>query len=133
MLRKLFKTIIPGGDKIEIGKGGEDLAVKLLKGKGYKIVGRNYRTRLGEVDIIAKDGETVVFVEVKTRATAAYGTAKEAVGYTKKKRFIAAAKDYIARHGLSESPARFDVVSIDVEAGRAATEHIVDAFESEEQ
>src|SRR3990170_2409629 len=97
--------------RISIGKSGEDEAARLLEKKGYKILERNYRTRCFEVDIIAKDGKTVVFVEVKKRQSARYGSAKEAIGRRKMKRLVMAAKDYMSkrRQGLErEFNVRFD-------------------------
>ncbi|MCR4324789.1 MAG: YraN family protein [Candidatus Curtissbacteria bacterium] len=64
-----------------IGKIGEDAAVKFLQKNGYKIIEHNFRIRGGEIDIIAKDGKTLVYVEVKTRSTSAFGLPEEAVGY----------------------------------------------------
>ena len=95
------------------GKSGEDLAVEDLERRGYAIVDRRYRTRQGEIDIVARDGETIVFVEVKARTTDERGTAAEAVTPAKQRRLVAMAVDYLARHGLSNRPCRFDVVAID--------------------
>ena len=67
----------------QVGSKGEDLAAEFLKDKGYRIIGRNYKTPIGELDIIAKDGETLVFVEVKTRSSNAFGYPFEAVGSRK--------------------------------------------------
>jgi putative endonuclease len=104
------------------GKAGEDLAVAELERRGYAILARRYRTRHGEIDIVARDGETTVFIEVKARTNAEFGTAAEAVTPWKQRRLSAMAVDYLARHRLLERPCRFDVVAVDgVGAGAAIT------------
>lgn len=101
-----------------LGKAGENLAVGELERLGYVILDRRYRTRHGEIDIIARDGRTTVFVEVKARTTAEFGTAAEAVTTQKQRRLWSMAVDYLARHRLLEQPCRFDVVAVD---GRGPT------------
>lgn len=96
-----------------LGKLGEDLAVAELERRGYAILARRYRTRHGEIDIVARDGETTVFVEVKAKETAEFGTAAEAVTVHKQRRVISMAVDYLARNHLTGKPCRFDVVAID--------------------
>ena len=96
-----------------LGKLGEDLAVAELERRGYAILARRYRTRHGEIDIVARDGETTVFVEVKAKETAEFGTAAEAVTVRKQRRVISMAVDYLARNHLTGKPCRFDVVAID--------------------
>ncbi len=96
-----------------MGKSGEDRAVAELERLGYAILARRYRTRHGEIDIVARDGETTVIVEVKARATGECGTAAEAVTPTKQRRLVSMAVDYLARHRLFDRPCRFDVVAID--------------------
>lgn len=96
-----------------LGKSGEDLAVTELERRGYAILARRYRTACGEIDIVAEDAETLVFVEVKARATAEFGTAAEAVTRRKQLRLVRMARDYLARTGVAERPCRFDVVAID--------------------
>lgn len=95
------------------GKSGEDLAVDELERRGYAISARRYRTKHGEIDIIARDDETIVFVEVKARTTAEFGTAAEAVTRSKQRRLVSMSRDYLARSGLRDVPCRFDVVAID--------------------
>jgi putative endonuclease len=97
----------------QLGKSGEDLAVEELERRGYAILARRYRTRYGEIDIIAEDGETVVFVEVKARSSAEFGTAAEALTLWKQRRLTIMATDYIVRHAITHRPCRFDVVAID--------------------
>jgi putative endonuclease len=95
------------------GKTGEDMAVVELERRGYAILARRYRTRCGEIDIVARDGDTTVFVEVKARATGEFGTAAEAVTRRKQLKLAAMARDYVARNGLTDTSCRFDVVAID--------------------
>ena len=97
----------------QLGESGEDLAVAELERRGYAIVARRYRTRHGEIDIVAMDGETLAFVEVKARTSAEFGMAAEAVTKWKQRRLTAMAVDYLARHRIVECPCRFDVVAID--------------------
>jgi putative endonuclease len=94
------------------GRIGEDLACAELERRGYVILERRYRCRAGEVDIVARDGQTVVFVEVKARGSAAFGNAAEAVTVDKRRRLARLALHYLARHGHPELPCRFDVVSV---------------------
>jgi len=96
-----------------LGILGENLAVAEVERRGYAILARRYRTRHGEIDIVARDGETIVFVEVKTKDTAEFGTAAEAVTARKQRRVISMAVDYLARNRLTTQPCRFDVVAID--------------------
>ena len=96
-----------------LGKYGEDLAVDELERRGYAVLARRYRTRHGEIDIVARDGETVVFVEVKAKESAEFGTAAEAVTVRKQRRVIAMAVDFLARNRLTRCPCRFDVVAVD--------------------
>ncbi|HEX5474960.1 MAG TPA: YraN family protein [Vicinamibacterales bacterium] len=96
-----------------LGKFGEDRAVRELERRGYAILDRRYRTRHGEIDIVAEDRGTIVFVEVKARETAEFGTAAEAVVPWKQRRIVSMAVDYLARRRLTNRPCRFDVVAID--------------------
>lgn len=96
-----------------LGKSGEDLAVKELTRLGYAILARRYRTRHGEIDIVASNAGTIVFVEVKAREGADCGSAAEAVTARKQQRLASMAVDYLARNHLTASPCRFDVVAID--------------------
>ena len=96
-----------------IGNKGEAIAEKYLLSKGLDILARNYCIRGGELDLIAKDENgCIVFIEVKFRTTAAFGTGAEAVNSTKQKRMIKAAENYLFENNLTEAPARFDVVEI---------------------
>jgi putative endonuclease len=115
-----------------LGKIGEDLACDELERRGYEIVARRYRQKGGELDIVARDGGTLVFVEVKAREGRDFGEAAEAVTVTKRRRIARLALAYVARHGLTASPCRFDVVSIHLDAagnGEPAIEVIQNAFD----
>jgi putative endonuclease len=103
-------------NRAQRGRAGEDAAAALLKAHGYRIVGRNVRLPGGEVDIIARDGDTVVFVEVKARASAAYGSAVRAVDARKRATLRALASDWL-QIAAPRAKARFDVVTFD--EGRA--------------
>lgn len=94
------------------GTMGESMAARLLEEKGYRIVDRNVLTKSGEIDLLAYDGKTLVFVEVKTRWSNRYGSPKEAITAVKKTRMVRAALQYLTRHGKMEIDFRFDVVSI---------------------
>lgn len=115
--------------RIQVGRTGEELAFKLLKKKGYRILERNYKSPLGEIDIIAREGKTLVFVEVKTRSTADFGTAKWAVDSRKQRKVSMVALDYLKRRSLLEHPARFDVVAIDFDQEREKIELFQNAFD----
>src|SRR5258708_4574989 len=116
--------------RVILGKTGEDLACAELERRGYEIVARRYRERGGEIDIIAKDGPTWVFVEVKARDTREFGEAAEAVTPFKRRRIARLAMDYVTRHRLSNCPCRFDVVSIQFDAGRPQIEVFQNAFDA---
>jgi putative endonuclease len=100
-------------ERQQFGKIGEDRAVEELERRGYAILARRYRSRYGEIDIVATDGDTTVFVEVKARMTAECGTAAEAVTPLKQRRLASMAVEFLARHRLADRPCRFDVVAID--------------------
>ncbi len=113
----------------DLGARGERAAARFLRRLGYKIVGRGVRNESGELDLVAVDGRTVVFVEVKTRA-AEEGRPAEAVDAEKQRRLTLAALAFLRRHDLLEYPARFDIVAITWPAGGAKPliEHFPNAF-----
>ncbi len=115
---------------IEKGKAGEDNAIRVLKKNGYRIIERNYRCRYGEIDIIARDGDTIVFVEVKTRSNSSFGPPKASVDHRKQRHIIKAATEYLARCGLMDRPARFDVVGIELKGQGYSAELVKNAFEA---
>lgn len=114
-----------------LGNKGERLAARFLKEQGYRIIAWQYRTALGEIDLIALDGECVVFVEVKTRRSSDAGHPVEAVGHHKQTQLTRLALAYLKRHNLLNHAARFDVVAIIWSQGKQPPEivHYKNAFE----
>ena len=113
-----------------LGERGENVAARHLRNKGYKIIIRNFRNEIGEIDIIARDGKTLVFVEVKTRA---YDdpTPEEQVNLTKQQALTRMAKLYLSRYGVPQPPARFDVVAVVWPTGQnPIIRHVTDAFDA---
>jgi putative endonuclease len=116
--------------RARLGKLGEDLAVRELERRGYAILARRYRRRGGEIDIIAREGATLVFIEVKTRDGDAFGGGADAVTALKQQRMTQIAIDYMMRHHLTGVSCRFDVVSIRVDGGRPSVEVVQNAFDA---
>lgn len=112
---------------IDFGKQGEEIAAQYLIDKGYEILERNWRNRHMEIDIIAKDGDELVIVEVKTRQTDEYGNPDVAVTLQKQRLLISAANAYLFRNNL-DVETRFDIISIVFKEGKPVIEHIEDAF-----
>jgi len=113
---------------MKLGEKGEKLAVKFLKKKGYRIIKQNYKTPMGEIDIIAKDKDTLVFVEVKTRESIEFGYPFEAVNNLKRRKIAKVALSYI-RKFKEIPPCRFDVLGICYKDGEPEFGLIRDAFE----
>ncbi|RJQ84937.1 MAG: YraN family protein [Desulfobacteraceae bacterium] len=111
------------------GQSGEDLAVRFLQAQGYKIIDRNYRTPMGEIDIIAEHKGAVVFVEVKARRSKGYGSPKLALTPAKRRKLSMTALAYLKNRGSTQTKARFDVVTVQHEEGRPHVEVIANAFE----
>jgi putative endonuclease len=103
-----------------IGQLGEDIAVKYLESKKYKIVERNLKISYKELDIVAYEGNTLVFVEVKTRSSQRFGGAEEALFPKKSYQFKRAAEFYLDRHGIDTEDFRIDFISVDIKADRTA-------------
>ena len=114
--------------RLLLGEAGESAACAELERRGYAILARRFRCRGGELDIVAKDGPTLVFVEVKTRTSLRFGSAAEAVTRPKQRRMVRLALEYMARHHLTDCPCRFDVVSIHMDGARAAIDVFQNAF-----
>src|SRR4051812_16806441 len=102
----------PTSDRITLGKAGEDYACRELERQGYEILARRFRTRLGEIDIIARDDDTLVFIEVKARRSTRFGEPCEAVDWRKQQTIARIAAEYVLRRGIGDARCRFDVVSI---------------------
>jgi putative endonuclease len=115
--------------RLNVGKKGEELAADYLAKAGYRIVERNYRCIFGEIDIVAEDGNTLVFIEVKSRRSASYGEPQLAVGYRKQRKISTVALNYIEEKQKQGLSARFDVVSITLSSSGHAIELIKNAFE----
>ena len=104
--------------KSKLGRWGEKLAARFLRRQGYHIIRRNYLSPVGEIDIVAREGDVLVFVEVKTRTGDEYGGPLAAVGPGKQRKVAQAAQSYLARHRLGEVPCRFDVVGVTCVEGK---------------
>ncbi|MCD5411912.1 YraN family protein [Thermodesulfovibrionales bacterium] len=109
------------------GSRGEDIAAIYLEKNGYKVLCRNYKTPLGEADIIVKQKNTVVFVEVKARANDFFGQPFEAVDHRKQERLKRVALYYLKQNKI-ETPVRFDIISIILMDGKETVNHIIEAF-----
>lgn len=117
-------------DSKSLGKKGEDIACRALKKDKYRIVGKNFRCRQGEIDIIAEDKKGVLcFVEVKARSREDFGLPAEAVTRHKQKRLLAAAFVYLEKNNIKSRDMRFDVVTVDLVNG--VTEIIKNAFDAD--
>ena len=114
---------------IFLGELGEGVAVQLLKEQGYKIWKRNYKTKLGEIDIIAKDKDTVCFIEVKTRHSDKFGSPEESISESKQKKIARVALLFLKEMKLLDKKARFDVVSVVYSKGEPQPDLIKNAFE----
>jgi putative endonuclease len=114
----------------QLGRLGEDAAIQCLQAQGYRILARNYRCRFGEIDLIARDGAVLAFIEVKTRRSRAFGTAAGAVTLQKQRHIIKAAQIYLAHMKSAQEICRFDVVTIEMAAHQLRIEVIKNAFQS---
>jgi putative endonuclease len=121
----------PGTDqRKQLGARGEEAACRLLRRAGYRIVDRNYRTRWGELDVVATEAGELVFVEVRTRSTAEFGTGAESVGPAKQRQLERMARIYIQQRRVAETcPCRFDVVEMEPASGGSWSGAVIrDAF-----
>ncbi len=116
-------------ERLSLGKKGEELAVAQLKKLKFKILQRNYKCSLGEIDIIAREKDTLVFVEVKTRASADFGGPAAAVTIHKQRQLSRVALTYLSQKNLTDIPARFDVVAVEIAPAAPRIEVIRNAFE----
>jgi putative endonuclease len=113
-----------------LGQTGEGLACGELQRRGYAILARRYRSRFGEIDIVARSNKTIVFVEVKTRAGDDFGGGAAAVTPWKQRRIAQMAIDYLSRNDLHDQPCRFDVVTVDIKASGPEVVVYEHAFEA---
>lgn len=116
-------------ERLDLGNLGERLALQKIKHLGYKCIERNYRCSLGEIDLIARDGESLVFIEIKTRRGSSTGRAKEAVNQRKIRQISKAALAYMKANNCWDTKARFDVVAVNITGDREEIEVVKDAFE----
>jgi putative endonuclease len=114
------------------GRRGEEMAIRHCRGLGFEILATNYRKPFGEVDIVARDGRTIVFVEVKTRRSQAFGSPFEAVDARKQRQLVRIALDFLQCRDLTDVAARFDVIAITVDqkGQPMQLEHLRHAFEA---
>ncbi len=103
--------------RTQLGQRGEAMARRFLQKRGYRILESNYRCPYGEIDIVARDGDQTVFVEVRTRLSTAYGTPEESITPAKQRHLLAASQEYLQRHDMGEADCRIDLVSIRLGAG----------------
>ena len=115
--------------RVDLGKTGEDLACDELRRRGYAVLERRFRTRRGEIDVIAQDGATLVFVEVKLREGTSFGLPIEAVNTVKQRRLALVALSYLAERRIAPCSCRFDVVSVLMRGDHAQVEIFKDAFD----
>ncbi len=111
-----------------LGIDGETIACAELEKRGYTIIDRRFRTRFGEIDVIANDRGTVVFVEVKTKTDCSFSDPVEAVTKQKQRRLVSMAEQYAAFHKLDDTPCRFDVVTVDASVAPPKVTVYQDAF-----
>ncbi|MGD9158792.1 MAG: YraN family protein [Desulfobacteraceae bacterium] len=116
-------------ERLALGKAGEDIAFKKIKKLGYKCLERNYRCALGEIDLIARHGDYLVFIEIKTRRGRDTGYAKEAVTDRKKRQISKTALFYMKENDCNDTKSRFDVVAVSINQGKTDIEVIQNAFE----
>lgn len=111
------------------GQTGERLATEFLRQRGYDIVAANWHCRYGEIDLIARHGDTLVFIEVRARTGSDTGAAFESIGQRKQARIIAAVQAYLAAHALDDVHWRIDVVGVALRAGQPIIEHVENALD----
>ncbi len=113
----------------EKGNAGEDLGADFLKGRGFRIVARNYRTRFGEIDIVAEHRGELVFVEVRSLSSSSRHLPEETISFEKQKRLSLTAQAYLQKNRLEDRVARFDILAIEIDGSTPTVRHLPDAFE----
>jgi putative endonuclease len=116
-------------ERLNLGKLGETLAIKKVRSLGYKVIAANYRCPVGELDLVARDGDCLVFIEIKTRRRGALDSAKAAVDGRKQRQVSKAALAYMKSNGYGDVKSRFDVVAVSLDQGQPRIEVIKNAFE----
>lgn len=111
------------------GDLGESAAARYLEAQGFRVLERNWRYRQWELDLVCRDGDTIVFVEVKTRAATTMGSPSDGLHRNKQARLVKAASQYLSRHDLWDEPCRFDLASV-IDTGESMdVEHVENAFD----
>jgi putative endonuclease len=118
-------------DLRSLGNLGEEAAARYLLERGFSILQRGFRARCGEIDLIAREGEEIVFVEVKTRTSAACGDPLEAITLAKRRRILRAASVYLQASGRWDRPCRFDLVAVRIGTEGTQLEHVRGAFRAD--
>ena len=106
-----------GDYKRRLGRHGEEIAVGYLRQQGYRVLARNWRCTAGELDIVAREGETLAFVEVRTRRGDRFGTPEESITPTKQAKLVELAQTYLQENGLTDQNWRIDVVAVEMDRG----------------
>lgn len=114
--------------RLSLGRWGEEEAARYLVARGMKLLERNLRTPVGEIDLILSQGKFLIFVEVKTRRGLAFGSPLEAVGPTKQRQILRAAQWYLGANGCRQWQPRFDVVAVRPDPAGTIIDHVPDAF-----
>ncbi|MDA1193217.1 MAG: YraN family protein [Candidatus Poribacteria bacterium] len=126
----------PNQHNQRIGIKGEEVAAIYLEGQGLRVIDRNVRTPYGELDLIAQDGDTLVFIEVKTRSSTRHGAPQEAINRRKRLRLCRAATVYLSSDEAGgkwdDAPVRFDVIAVHRDRGSSRVEHFRDAFTADD-
>lgn len=124
----------PGPFRLSLGDRGEIAACEFLRKQGYQIIEKNYKCKLGEIDVIARRGGPLAFIEIKTRTSGQFGMPQEAVGLKKQEKILKLAQWYLKEKGLEKTLVAFDVVAVLwKEGGPPAIRLIADAFEKEDK
>ena len=124
----LFSKIIPSRRR---GNLGEDAAARYLESRGLRVIERNWRHRQWELDLVCRDGDTLVFVEVKTRRAGGMGSPADGLTRAKRARLVKAAGQYLTKHDLWDAPCRFDLAGVTDTGTSMDVEHIINAFEAD--
>lgn len=117
-------------ERRRFGDAAEEAAVRYLEARGWRVLARNFSCRWGELDVVAEQGETLAFVEVRMRSSAVWGDPSHTVSYAKQRRVVRAALHFLFQHRLEGRMVRFDVMSVVGRGERATVEHIPAAFDA---
>lgn len=115
-------------NRVKLGRLGEKLAKEYLINHGYRILTENYRTPLGELDLVVEKDQTTIFVEVRTKTSGKFGTPQESITLKKQDRLIRLALQFCAQHYLYSQSLRFDIIAVNLDEQQPSIEHIPNAF-----